>query len=254
MYDCPNSPHVVALPITDPCRQAAVSIAQLVHPASIWTNYTYTGCYTYVRSWVTTIVCSQLIVCSDTVAKRTLTGATLASSSMTNAQCVFFCSTKKMYYAGTEYSQECYCGSVLQNGATQAADADCNMPCAGNTTESCGGPNRLTVFNTTIPPGPVGPFVNPGVYGFRELGCYRYLPCFLSPAVAQSMNVELFSDAHRQSGNPSMQRHAASYRLQRCACDENAWPITITSQCAQLLPLSAWADRTSLSRSQLTVN
>ena len=44
----------------------------------------------------------------------------------------------------------------------------------GNATEPCGGPNRLTLFNTTVPAGGVGPYVNPGVNGFRSLGCYRY--------------------------------------------------------------------------------
>lgn len=52
---------------------------------------------------------------------------------------------------------------------------------AANATEACGGSNRLTLFNTTIPLGPVGPFVNPGVNGFRGLGCYRYLPYFSYP-------------------------------------------------------------------------
>jgi len=78
-----------------------------------------------------TIVCSQLIVCSDTVGKRTLTGSTFASGSLTNTQCVQFCASKGNYYAGTEYSQECFCANFLQNGGAAAADADCNMACAG---------------------------------------------------------------------------------------------------------------------------
>jgi len=49
------------------------------------------------------------------------------------------------------------------------------MACNGNATEQCGGPDRLTVFNTTAPPGPVGPFVNPGVNGYHSLGCYKYV-------------------------------------------------------------------------------
>ena len=78
-----------------------------------------------------TIVCSQLIACRDTVGKRTLTGGTFANASLTNTQCVKFCAGKGNYYAGTEYSRECYCGNSLVNGGTAAAEADCNMACAG---------------------------------------------------------------------------------------------------------------------------
>jgi len=46
----------------------------------------------------------------------------------------------------------------------------------GDATEACGGPNRLTLFSG---PTPVGPFVNPGVNGFRSLGCYRCVDLLL---------------------------------------------------------------------------
>ncbi|KAF2254450.1 WSC-domain-containing protein [Trematosphaeria pertusa] len=134
---------------------ATLSIAQsLVTPESPYTNWTYTGCYT------------------DSVAARTLKGGGYGSGSLTNSQCVEYCATRGFYYAGSEYSTECYCGNSIQNGATQTTGSDCNMACGGNATEACGGPNRLTMFNTTIPAGPVGPFVNPGVNGFRSMGCY----------------------------------------------------------------------------------
>jgi hypothetical protein len=44
---------------------------------------------------------------------------------------------------------ECYCGSTLASGAGPAALSDCNMLCAGNNSEYCGGPNRLSLYNYT---------------------------------------------------------------------------------------------------------
>src|SRR6266480_1700166 len=42
----------------------------------------------------------------------------------------------------------------------------------GNSSEACGGPNRLTMFgNGPNPPSP--PVVNPGVNGWTGLGCYN---------------------------------------------------------------------------------
>ncbi|OCK77835.1 copper radical oxidase [Lepidopterella palustris CBS 459.81] len=127
----------------------------LTPPAKPATNWTYLGCYT------------------DSVGARSLTGAAYNSgTAMTDEACVSFCISKNMIYAGTEYAGECYCGNSIASTGTPAASTDCNMACNGNAAEPCGGPNRLTVFNTTAPAGPVGPFVNPGVNGYHSLGCY----------------------------------------------------------------------------------
>lgn len=88
---------------------------------------------------------------------------------MTAESCIAFCSTKGFQYAGTEYAQECYCGSSLAAGAAQAAEADCNTACTGDATEPCGGGGRLTLFYSSVP---VGPQPNPGVNGFVHIGCY----------------------------------------------------------------------------------
>jgi len=49
---------------------------------------------------------------------------------------------------GTEYSGECWCGNTIMNGGGPAPDGNayCNMPCNGNASEICGGPNRLTFY------------------------------------------------------------------------------------------------------------
>ena len=47
------------------------------------------------------------------------------------------------------------CDSALRNGAVSEPLTDCNMPCNGNGSEFCGGPDRLNVYNytgTNLPP------------------------------------------------------------------------------------------------------
>lgn len=46
------------------------------------------------------------------------------------------------------------CGNSVENGGGPAPDGDahCNMKCNGNSSESCGGPNRLDVYSSTSSP------------------------------------------------------------------------------------------------------
>lgn len=68
------------------------------------------------------------------------------------------------------------CGNAL-NPNTPEPSTDCNMPCSGNSSEACGGPNRLNIFwsGKTPPPAPV---TNPGPSGWILLGCYTYVDYF----------------------------------------------------------------------------
>jgi hypothetical protein len=54
--------------------------------------------------------------------------------------------------AGVEYAQECYCGNSFTNGGGASASSGCTMACQGDVTQTCGGPNRLSVFsnNATV--------------------------------------------------------------------------------------------------------
>lgn len=38
------------------------------------------------------------------------------------------------------------CDSAIRNNAALEPDTDCNMNCAGNAAQKCGGPNRITVY------------------------------------------------------------------------------------------------------------
>ncbi|OCK83019.1 WSC-domain-containing protein [Lepidopterella palustris CBS 459.81] len=70
----------------------------------------------------------------------------LNNTLMTTELCLDQCGSLGYPFAGTEYSDECYCGVVLGNGTVSAPATDCNMPCSGNSSETCGGPNRLNLY------------------------------------------------------------------------------------------------------------
>ncbi|MCJ1410361.1 hypothetical protein MMC19_004446 [Ptychographa xylographoides] len=126
----------------------------LVTPATLPGNWVFVGCQTEATNG------------------RALSGASTAGNTVTDESCITFCSGKGYVYAGTEYSDECYCGNSLAAGSTVAAATDCNMACAGNATEQCGGPNRMTLFNNKGATAPSGPVTDPGPPGWTSLGCY----------------------------------------------------------------------------------
>ncbi|KAK9893605.1 WSC-domain-containing protein [Cystobasidium minutum MCA 4210] len=100
---------------------------------------------------------------------RLLTGASMQSNSMTAAVCTAFCGGKGFEFAGIEYGKECYCGSSFSNGGSNAtiSSSRCNMGCAGNDNEICGGPSTLTLYRN-----PSKAVVAPKLpSGWKSAGC-----------------------------------------------------------------------------------
>ncbi|KZF19119.1 WSC-domain-containing protein [Xylona heveae TC161] len=86
---------------------------------------------------------------SEATNQRALSGASYVDTTdMTNEACESYCKGKGFTYAGTEYSQECYCGNSFNAGSV-GGQTGCTMACTGNKNEICGGPNRLTVWNVS---------------------------------------------------------------------------------------------------------
>ena len=63
---------------------------------------------------------------------------------------------------------ECYCGNTLDATSTIRALSDCNMPCGGKATETCGAGNRMSLYKNLN----YSPPVNPSVPGYGYKGCY----------------------------------------------------------------------------------
>jgi hypothetical protein len=80
---------------------------------------------------------------------RTLGAASDRGDHVTVETCLDFCAGRGFAYAGVEYASECYCG-----GAAPAQDrlwrdgllGSCEMPCAGNSTQKCGGAAQIGIY------------------------------------------------------------------------------------------------------------
>ncbi|KAG9944983.1 WSC domain-containing protein, partial [Aureobasidium melanogenum] len=133
-------------------------------PISALSNYTYMGCY------------------NETHDRRALNGNSRTGSSNSLESCATFCSGYA--YFGVEHGAECYCGSIIySNSIRQSDESGCNMACAANTSQKCGGPDFLNVYyvnvtssaTTTTSSSPsmsTGPTVVQSVADYSYLGCY----------------------------------------------------------------------------------
>ena len=76
---------------------------------------------------------------------------------MTNEQCQAACGRLGFQFAATEYYSECHCSQTFNGDNGIAATADCNTPCRGDSSQMCGGPNRITAwgFDTARGPDPI---------------------------------------------------------------------------------------------------
>ena len=105
---------------------------------------------------------------SDNAGGRTLP-IPIGVSTNTIESCTSACYNAGYTLAGTEYSAECWCGTSVQAGGAPASASECNMVCSGNSTQYCGGPNRLNLYNytgtpPTSPPPPPPPPGTSSVY------------------------------------------------------------------------------------------
>ncbi len=74
---------------------------------------------------------------------RDLDGFLLSDPKMTTELCIQTCSSKGFAFAGTQWKTECFCGTSY--GKSGRAD-NCNLPCAGNPHEMCGGDLANSVY------------------------------------------------------------------------------------------------------------
>lgn len=65
---------------------------------------------------------------------------------MTSNKCLVLCSYNKYMYAGLQYGTECWCGDNLDPLAKPTLPSKCATPCAGNSSETCGGSLTLQLY------------------------------------------------------------------------------------------------------------
>lgn len=115
-------------------------------------GYSYLGCYTDPGGGV---------------GSRTLIGKRTDDNAMTKEFCQAFCGVWPYY--GMEFARECYCGNAILNGGVKVDDSFCNDPCAGNSSETCGGGGHMSIYYDPSVPGPNDP---PVFNNANLLGCY----------------------------------------------------------------------------------
>ncbi|KFZ02255.1 hypothetical protein V500_00331 [Pseudogymnoascus sp. VKM F-4518 (FW-2643)] len=91
---------------------------------------------------------------TDTTNSRTLR-TSLNLGGNTNQKCQNACYNAGFKYSGTEFGSQCFCDSSIQASGALVTDGSCNKACAGDDSQICGGPNRLTVSVFVAPVNPV---------------------------------------------------------------------------------------------------
>ena len=84
---------------------------------------------------------------SDSLDSRALTGIHLAyyGIPITASNCAAYCDKEGFSMAGVEFAGQCFCGNNLQGGSSQVSNDKCNMPCAGDASQTCGGSLALNI-------------------------------------------------------------------------------------------------------------
>ncbi|KAG8791405.1 hypothetical protein FRC12_009284 [Ceratobasidium sp. 428] len=68
--------------------------------------------------------------------------------SLTIASCIKACSASGYSVAGTQFGKECWCGKSVntKGGAGASAVSGCDMPCAGDASQLCGGNYKMNLY------------------------------------------------------------------------------------------------------------
>ncbi|KAK6337179.1 hypothetical protein TWF718_009962 [Orbilia javanica] len=97
-----------------------------------------------------------------------------ANDSLTPSVCADICSSHGYSYYGVEYSRECYCDNTLNSASFQVLSEECDMTCAGDATQTCGGRDRINIytFDTSVE-GRDEPDVQNDDIEYTSMGCYQ---------------------------------------------------------------------------------
>ncbi|KAK1977594.1 WSC domain-containing protein [Colletotrichum cereale] len=113
-------------------------------PSTVQDAWTSKGCYT------------------DDPSTRILSYKVSSFDSFSAAACVSRCAILGYLYGDTEYGSECFCGNSIDNGHTPASSG-CDMSCAGNRADTCGGAGRINLYVAPCQ-GIPGCHINVGIY------------------------------------------------------------------------------------------
>lgn len=116
-------------------------------------GYAYHGCFNVIYY---------------TFGKAIQAGVSGGSDTMTVQKCAAICWGYS--YFGVEYGKECLCGWQVEIGHSSVPDSNCDMPCAGDATQSCGAGGHTNVYKRTVESPEYLPA--PPVTSYASKGCY----------------------------------------------------------------------------------
>lgn len=103
---------------------------------------------------------------------------------MTIESCQAFCTSNNYALAGLEYASQCYCANALASLST-LGNTGCSMACTGNSAETCGGSNLLSLFNNTAYIYPSSP---------QSANSYAYLGCYAEATTGRLLDGASYSN------------------------------------------------------------
>ncbi|KAH9995212.1 WSC-domain-containing protein [Xylariaceae sp. FL0662B] len=118
----------------------------------------------------------------DSGSNHALTGGVLYSPNMTLQLCAGFCSEYGWF--GVEYGTQCFCGTSHPSSG-EAAPTECNMGCAGNGNQACGGANRISVFYDPAR-------ANITVFNKARVGVFEYTSCWIDRGEARTLSGKVY--------------------------------------------------------------
>jgi hypothetical protein len=86
------------------------------------------------------------LVCYEDMPSLHILPSLVSTGALTQAYCAQLCANTNATLAGLEWGSQCWCGSALTTSPRIKPTSDCNMPCAGNRSQLCGGDDRMGVF------------------------------------------------------------------------------------------------------------
>jgi len=143
------------------CNAAAEQVGPLFPNGTA--RYCYTGCFK-----------------ENNLGRQLATAAYSDTKNKTNDRCITACLRLGYIFAGTQYSQECWCGNAIP--IQRDDDNNCNSRCTGEPNQTCGGDGYFhnsshislfadsTKFNGNITSPPLQLTQSVGNYNFS--GCY----------------------------------------------------------------------------------
>ena len=95
--------------------------------------------------WANSVYKTGYLGCFTDTPSRDLAGNAQSLSTQTPQQCMTWCGSQGYKYAGVQFGDQCFCGNSFD---AYGASTSCNVPCAGNSGQTCGGAWANSVYLT----------------------------------------------------------------------------------------------------------